>query len=368
MENVVLLRALLIGLKHLGDALDRHFELFAEADSLGALAAALPGGALIARMREDLLSHDVLDRVGEDVDRWERLGIEVIVRGGPYYPPQLQSIDCAPAILFVKGNRHALLHARGVAVVGSRAADAEGLELARGFSEKLVRGGALVVSGLALGIDGAAHRGALAAGRAMATAAVLGNGLARTYPSSHARLAAQIVENGGALVSQFLPDCPPYPSNFLNRNRVISGLARAALIVQASERSGSLVTGRYALEQGRELLVVPGGAGDPRYAGSNRLIKQGAYLVDCIDDVWDLLPEVKSEQVGAEVELPDGSGELTPAMRKVVAVLKQSRQTHIDQLAAVVRERDLTEILLHLELQDMVKRLPGNYYAARGQR
>lgn len=197
------------------------------------------------------------------------------------YPPLLQQISAAPKVLFVSGNVASLSQPQ-IAIVGSRNASVDGLHSARYFAKQLAAQGIAVTSGLALGVDGYAHDGALQAKGE--TVAVLGSGLKHIYPSRHKRLAQRIIESG-ALVSEFHPDSKPRPAHFPRRNRIISGLSVGVLVVEAAEKSGSLITARYATEQDREVFVVPGLIDNPIARGSNQLIRQGACLVQSVEDI-----------------------------------------------------------------------------------
>jgi DNA processing protein len=199
----------------------------------------------------------------------------------PRYPAQLAAVPGMPAALFVRGDP-AVLARPQVAIVGSRAATASGCETAFDLSARLAAHGFAITSGLAAGIDAAAHRGALAAGGV--TIAVCGTGLDRVYPPGHEGLADEIAA-AGALVSEFPTGTPPAPYNFPRRNRLMSGLARGVLVIEAAARSGSLITARLAGEQGREVMAVPGSIHNPRARGCHRLIKDGAALVESVDDV-----------------------------------------------------------------------------------
>ena len=199
------------------------------------------------------------------------------------YPPLLLEIADPPETLWVRGDAR-LLALPAVAIVGSRGATPVSLAIARRLGKELSEAGLVVVSGLALGVDGAAHRGALeGTGR---TVAVLGSGLDVVYPSEHKDLAEQISQCG-VVVSELPPEAPPLPHHFPLRNRIISGLSKAVVIVEASERSGSLITARLANDQCRDVLAVPGGILSGRHRGSHGLIKDGARLVETVDDVLD---------------------------------------------------------------------------------
>lgn len=204
----------------------------------------------------------------------------------PAYPALLAELPDAPPLLFVEGDA-GLLERPQLAVVGSRRASRPGLDNARLFARSLAAGGFVVTSGLALGVDGAAHRGALDGGGR--TLAVLGTGLQRLYPRSHAGLAREMLEAGGALVSELPLDCPPQAANFPRRNRIISGLSLGVLVVEASPSSGSLITARLAAEQGREVYAIPGSIHHPGARGCHQLIRDGATLVESVDDILESL-------------------------------------------------------------------------------
>ncbi|MDN3615588.1 DNA-processing protein DprA [Vibrio gallaecicus] len=205
----------------------------------------------------------------------------IITSSCSLYPKQLANIASAPSVLFVKGQADKLIEPQ-IAMVGSRNATLEGLNTAKLFAQEFVKKGLIVTSGLALGIDGYAHDGALKAGGE--TFAVLGSGLESIYPARHRSLAERIVESG-ALISEFRPHAKPRPEHFPRRNRIISGLSLGTLVVEAAEKSGSLITARYALEQDREVFALPGSIHTPTSRGGNSLIKAGACLVQSAHDV-----------------------------------------------------------------------------------
>ena len=207
--------------------------------------------------------------------------IEPVPLGDLRYPVLLACIPDPPPVLWVRG-RLAVLHHPSVAMVGSRRASDYALQVGEGLARDLAARGVAVVSGLARGVDSAAHRGCLSGGGA--TAAVLGCGVNRVYPAEHASLAATVGEQG-ALVSELGPGAPPLPEHFPLRNRIISGISLAVVIVEASENSGSLITARYALEQGRDVMAVPGNVLTGRSRGSHALLKDGAKVVEAADDI-----------------------------------------------------------------------------------
>lgn len=204
----------------------------------------------------------------------------------PAYPALLQEALAYPPILFVQGNLSVLASPQ-LAMIGSRNPTRTGEEIAHQFAEHLSIHGLTITSGLAMGIDGASHKGALAAkGK---TIAVLGTGIDHIYPSRHKSLAIEIVAMGGALVTEFMPGTLPRPENFPRRNRIISGLSLGVLVVEAALQSGSLITARYAVEQNREVFAIPGSIHNPLSKGCHTLIKQGAKLVETADDITDEL-------------------------------------------------------------------------------
>ncbi|HBS7407879.1 TPA: DNA-protecting protein DprA [Klebsiella pneumoniae] len=219
----------------------------------------------------------------DETRRWLGQPDHHLLRGDdPRYPLRLKAIADYPGALLVSGGL-ALLHSAQLAVIGSRSHSWYGARWGKLFSETLAQKGITITSGLALGIDGVAHRGALAAeGK---TIAVLGNGLSQVYPRRHATLARQIIDNGGTLVSEFPLITPPLPAHFPRRNRIISGLSLGVLVIEAALRSGSLVTVRCALEQGRDVFALPGPIGNPGSEGPHWLIKQGAVPVTSPEDI-----------------------------------------------------------------------------------
>ena len=220
----------------------------------------------------------------------------IISYDDPEYPTLLKQISSAPLLLFVKGNI-TLLNAPQVAIVGSRSCTPYGQEKAYDLAQQLSNSGITVTSGLAIGVDGMAHKGALKG--LGTTIAVLGTGLNNIYPKRHFELAQQISEQG-LLVSEFWPDTPAYPSNFPRRNRIISGLSLGTLVIEASIKSGSLITARYANEQNREVFALPGSIDNPQACGCLKLIQQGAKLILDCNDIINEFPALQLPQVVAE--------------------------------------------------------------------
>ena len=292
----------------------------------------------------------------EEVDRniaWaNQPGQSILTLADNAYPQSLLEIADPPNVLYVRGNA-ALLQTRGLAMVGSRNATPQGLQTAENFAKTLAGRGLCIISGLALGIDAAAHRGALAAGGE--TIAVIGTGADRIYPARNKELALAIVEQG-AIVSEFPLGTPAIAANFPRRNRIISGLSRGVLVVEAAPESGSLITARLAGEQGREVFAIPGSIHSPVARGCHKLIKQGAKLVETAQDVLEELGDINQQVVTSESST---SSEENP----LLAALGHDPCT-LDELVerTGLRADQLLGELLTLELSGQLATLPGNRY------
>jgi DNA processing protein len=274
------------------------------------------------------------------------------------YPAALRAIADPPLVLGIRGRLDD--HAGAVAIVGARHASGYGRRVAEELARGLAAVGITVVSGLATGIDAAAHRGALAAGGR--TIAVLATGLDRVYPPWHAELSRQVAA-GGALVTEFPCGTAPLPHHFPRRNRLISGLALGTVVVEAAQRSGSLITARYALEQGREVFAVPGPVGVALHAGTNRLIQEGAKLVRGVEDVLD---EIAPQLRGRAMASRPPALALSAVEARVLDAVRPD-DAHVDE---VIRRTDLApgvalETLLALELRGVVEQQPGMRFRAR---
>ena len=288
-------------------------------------------------------------------------GRDVLVLGDPRYPRALLETADPPTLLYVDG-RIGLLGADSIAIVGSRNPTAQGVENARAFASHLSRAGLVVVSGLALGIDGAAHEGALEgqdASGAGGTIAVVGTGLDLVYPARHRALAHRIAASG-LLVSEFPIGTASRPENFPIRNRVIAGLARGTLVVEAALRSGSLITARLALEAGREVFAIPGSIHSPQARGCNALLKQGAKLVD---SAADILEEFGAARPGQDRPAEPAQTQPTRRSDPVLAALGFD-PVGLDELIARtgMGAAELSARLLELELAGRVARLPGQVF------
>ena len=283
------------------------------------------------------------------------LGVSIITLWDQHYPSALRSIYDPPALLYVLGT---LPEQQALAVVGARRASRSGRQLTTELCAELAARNITVVSGLARGIDSAAHRGALETGR---TVAVLGCGIDVIYPPENSDLAQNIIEQG-AILSEYPPGTPPLPGHFPGRNRIISGLSKGVLIVEAAEKSGSLLTADFALEQGREVFAVPGPVYSQTGGGVNRLLKDGAHLVTEARDILDVL------WPGAAADLPVLASDplperLTDEQLRVYRNLGEE-PLHVDQLArkCSLTAMELSAILLHLELEGGAEQLPGMRY------
>lgn len=312
--------------------------------------------AVIGNKVDLLLDFDTAQAVDRSIAWADETGHTILTLADTGYPQSLLEIADPPNVLYVRGNP-ALLQKRGLAVVGSRNATPQGLQTAENFAKALAGKGLSIISGLALGIDAAAHRGALAAGGA--TVAVIGTGADRLYPARNRELALQIAEHG-AIVSEFPLGTPVLAANFPRRNRIISGLSRGVLVVEAATESGSLITARLAGEQGREVFAIPGSIHSPVARGCHRLIKQGAKLVETANDVLEELGEILQEAVPDQ---PPGDADEST----ILAALGHDPCT-LDELVerTGAGADQLLGELLALELAGKLSSLPGNRYQRLG--
>lgn len=294
-----------------------------------------------------------LDRV---LERLDRAGVSVITIDDAAYPRLLREVHAPPTVLYLKGG---LLpdDDRAVAIVGTRRATRYGADVAARLAGDLAQAGVTIVSGLARGIDGAAHQAALEAGGR--TIAVFGTGILEIYPPQHRNLAARI-EASGALISDYAPDRTVEAANFPARNRIISGLSRGVIVVEAPARSGALITADFAADQGRDVLAVPGSIFSAASAGCNQLLRDGARVVTSAQDVLDELG-LAQRPVAAETQqsllLPEED-------RRLLAVLNAEPQ-HIDEIAEKLARPGPTvsAMLLTLELQGLVRNVGAQHYA-----
>jgi DNA processing protein len=304
------------------------------------------------------------DIAAEIFDWGRREGCHFLVRGCPEYPSLLEEICDPPLLMYARGQLDAL-HGSCIAVVGTRRPTIYGLQMAQGLGSDLGSRGITIVSGLARGIDAAAHRGCLE-GKGP-TIAVLGCGIDVVYPREHQQLTKKILEKG-LLLSEFIPGTSPSPQNFPVRNRIISGLALGTIIVEASEYSGSLITARLAMEQNRDVFAVPGNLTSPQSFGPNFLIKQGAKLVQSWRDVVEELPsELRREILISEDAKPPVKAQLelqSDEENKVLNLLKIDEATQFDKIfrGSGLSVSNLSNLLLNLEMGGWIRQLPGNLY------
>jgi DNA processing protein len=298
--------------------------------------------------------------LGAELERIREFGATVITQESPSYPKSLREIHAPPIVLYIWGELKDRDH-HAIGIIGARRTTHYGVESAKKLAYQLAYAGLTIISGLARGIDTAAHQGALAAkGR---TIAVIGSGLAKLYPPENAALADKIRTENGAIVSEFSMEIEPDRQTFPMRNRIISGWSHGILVVEAGLNSGALITASQALEQGRSVYAVPGHINAPSAMGSNRLIQQGAKLVmdasDVLDDLQILLPEAKPSAEAATRPLPP----LSEEERRIYDAI-EATETSIDDIAAATElpSATVSSTLLRLELKRLVKQLPGKYF------
>ena len=320
----------------------------------------LPGFSSVAARIAAARDEGAIDR---ELARAERIGARIITLLDPEYPPLLREIEDPPAVLYASGGGIPDFR-RGIAIVGTRRASGYGRTVAHQLAAELARLGIVIVSGLAVGIDTAAHRGAVDGGGT--TVAVLGSGLGHIYPAANVRLAREIEREGGLILSEFPIDTRPAKWTFPQRNRIISGLSRGVVVVEAPERSGALITARLAAEQGREVFAVPGPITSTSSRGTNRLIQDGARPVLAAADVVSEFPDLKSllrparSEEGAEVP------SLTPTEQRVYEMIGLE-PTHIDDIIAAgnISPTEAAHTLLMLQMKDLIREVEGRRYIKR---
>jgi DNA processing protein len=327
---------------------------------------------------DTIIARDLLPRAETEIFAVRKSGGEILLLDDGVYPSLLREIYDPPIVLYVKGAWSDCLDRPCIGVVGSRRCSTYGQNAAIMLARDLAQRGITVVSGFARGIDAAAHRGALEAGGR--TVAVLGTGIDEVYLRDHKKLAAEILDHGGALVSQFPLGTPPVSENFPYRNRIISGLSLGVVVVEAAENSGSLITARLAMEQNREVFAVPGNITSRNSFGTNYLIKgAGAKLVQQWQDIAAELPpqiaatllppsigERKKEASMADrlSLVPDG---LSPSETSVFKLLTPDSPAHVDWLfnKSELPISELTAVLLSLEMRELVRALPGRCFVRK---
>ncbi|MDQ3254450.1 MAG: DNA-processing protein DprA [Acidobacteriota bacterium] len=350
--------------------------------SAGAVFKALRGELERLRLRPETIESVMLrncdEAAAKELEAMRAMpDADVLVLDDGTYPAMLREIPDPPITLYVRGQWAACLDAPCIAIVGSRGCSVYGRNVALALARELAGRGVTIVSGLARGIDAAAHRGALEAkGR---TVAVLGTGIDEVYPRDHRKLAEEILEGGGALVSQFPLGTPPVPENFPYRNRIISGLSLGVVLVEAAENSGSLITARLAMEQNREVFAVPGNITSRNSFGTNYLIKgAGAKLVQQWQDVAAELPsEIAAKLLPPEPKKKGRGGaraldviepaDLSLEERTVFRLLSADEPVHIDELATSSRigVGELNVTLFGLEMRELIRQLPGKCFVRK---
>jgi DNA processing protein len=299
----------------------------------------LEATGLLAVSAQSLGTGKSMELAQEEMGKAKAAGVQVLTLDDPRYPPHLRQIYDPPLVLYVRGDVN-VLSQPGIAVVGTRHPTPYGTGMAERLSIDLAAHGLAIFSGMARGVDTAAHRGAIAAkGK---TVAVFGTGVDVLYPKENSRLSEQILSLGGALISEFALGTFAAPQNFPIRNRIISGMSIGVLVVEAAEYSGTRITARCALEQNRDVFAVPGNVTNKNSWGPNTLIKQGAKLVATWEDVWEELPEnirlaltparLDESPAGETASLFPSDDPLSPHERKIFALLKADEATHIDEI------------------------------------
>jgi DNA processing protein len=316
------------------------------------LATQLPAGIVdnLIHLRRSISLDDIWEQI-------QSQGIQVLIWDDEGYPERLRQIHNPPPVLYLRGTLEAEDH-WAVAIVGTRRITPYGRQVADRIAVKLVNSGITVVSGLALGVDTAAHQASLDAGGR--TLAVLGCGVDRIYPPKNRRLAEKIMVNG-ALISDYAPGTPPEASNFPPRNRIISGLSLATVVVEAGVKSGALITANFAVEQGREVFAVPGNVFAPQSRGPNRLIQNGAHPLLDPQEILDILDLTRvTEQQEARIVLPANATEA-----QLFEVLSHE-PIHVDEVRAQTNLsiEEVTATLALMELKGMVRQVGGMRYTA----
>ncbi|MFZ0063711.1 MAG: DNA-processing protein DprA [Pyrinomonadaceae bacterium] len=354
-------------------------ERFGSAEAVySATRAELEKLRLLPEAVESIIARDLFTRAEAEIESVRRLGADLLILDDGVYPALLREIYDPPITIYVKGDWEACLDQPCVAVVGSRRCSTYGQNAALMLARDLAQRGVTVVSGFARGIDAAAHRGALEGGGR--TVAVLGTGMGEYYPRDHKRLADEIIDRGGAIVTQFPLGTPPVAENFPYRNRIISGLSLGVLVVEAAENSGSLITARLAIEQNREVFAVPGNITSRNSFGTNYLIKgAGAKLVQQWQDIAAELPpqiaarllpppfgdKKKEKSLADQLTLvPRG---LSGSETLVLKLLTADVPAHIDALLerSKLSISDLTAALLALEVRELIRALPGRCFVRK---
>jgi len=357
-------RELLVGLNLIPQLTPKRTKrLFAKFDSFeavwnapGSTFASLFGSSVVGEAIASARSEAAVD---EEFARAEELGVRIVTLVDEEYPVLLREIDDPPMVLYVRGSLP-IDPARSLAVVGTRRGTRYGKMVAGRFASQLAMKGLTVISGLAAGIDTAAHQGALDVGGR--TVAVLGCGIDYPYPKRNQPLLAQLVKDGAAL-SEYPLGTRPAKWTFPQRNRILAGLSRGVVVIQAPERSGALITARLALEQGREVFAVPGNITTITSAGTNRLIKSGAKLVETVDDVLVEFPDLWNQQKPTAPPGEEEEPELAERERLVYDLIGLE-PVHVDDIIARadLSPTEASHVLLLLQLEDLIDEVEGGRF------
>ncbi|HEV2687213.1 MAG TPA: DNA-processing protein DprA [Bryobacteraceae bacterium] len=331
----------------------------------------LEATGMLAVSAQSIATGKSLDLAQQECAKASEAGARIVALSDPEYPARLKEIYDPPVVLYVRGKVE-LLAKPGIAMVGTRHPTPYGSGMAERLSIDLAARGLVIISGMARGVDTAAHRGAISAkGK---TIAVFGTGIDVMYPKENTRLAEQILALDGALVSEFPVGTFAAPQNFPIRNRIISGMSVGVLVVEAAEYSGTRITSRCALEQNRDVYAVPGNVTNKNAWGPNTLIKQGATLVATWEDVWEELPGEIQEMLSSERNesaepataslFPDDAA--SPHEKKILRLIKPDESIHIDQLVEMLENEisssEIFAALFELELNGKIRQLPGKNF------
>lgn len=312
------------------------------------------------------MDHPLVDQAQKDIDWCAQHQVQIICHGDADYPPLLATIPQAPPVLYVRGNVDNLSLPQ-IAMVGSRNPTPAGSVNSQQFARHLTDIGFVISSGLALGIDAAAHRGALQNGGA--TIAVMGTGIDKLYPRANAKLAQQILDNNGTLVTEFPLGTGPQASHFPRRNRIISGMSLGVLVIEAAIKSGSLITARFALQHNREVFAVPGSIHNPLSRGCHQLLREGAILIESVDDMREALQGLLQWQWQSHA--PNNNNQtahsLLNADEQSVLDAVGYETTHLDELnnRCNLEPGELLSLLMRLELKGLVAQYAGGYQRTR---
>lgn len=324
-----------------------------------------------------LLSDKSLKQACDEMEGSKKLGIWLLDQDSPHYPPSLLNIPDTPFILYGKGDMEVLQNRAAVCIVGTRNSTVYGMSSALAIAERLASAGMVVVSGVAMGIDSAAHRGAVKGGGK--TIGVMGCGLQVDYPKGNRKI-RELIEENGALISEFPLKTPPFASNFPQRNRILSGLSLGVAVIEAGEKSGALITAGYAAEQGKDVFALPGNISSPKSGGTNRLIQDGAILLYSPDEIIEeylyrypelfVRKESPKEYAEPEAKVAEkaapAAGNITDDERIVLNTVGSST-LHIDEICAMsgLDISRVNALLTMLSIKGRVVEHPGRYYSSK---